>query len=190
MKIKKRLLLSLLFIGVLSTKAFAQDVAIKNNLIYDATGTPNLALEVGLSAKTTLDFYGGYNPFGSDNNRFKHWLAQPEFRYWFCERFNGTFIGVHAHVGEFSVAGKRWPLLFNTFDDHRYEGTFYGAGISIGHQWILSDRWSLEGSIGVGYTYFDYDKYKCADCSPKIKSDGWNYVGPTKAELSLIYIIK
>ena len=62
----------------ISVAVSAQHVALKNNLLYDATTTPNLALEVGLGKKTTLDLYGGYNPFTFGNHkRFKHWLCQP-----------------------------------------------------------------------------------------------------------------
>lgn len=90
----------------ISVAVSAQHVALKNNLLYDATTTPNLALEVGLGKKTTLDLYGGYNPFTFGNHkRFKHWLAQPEFRYWTCERFNGTFWGYICM--EVSLA---WPV--------------------------------------------------------------------------------
>lgn len=164
----------------------------ENNLLYDATTTPNLALEVGLGKKTTLDLYGGYNPFTFGNHkRFKHWLAQPEFRYWTCERFNGTFWGVHLHGGEFSVAGISLPFkIFPSLKDHRYEGYFYGGGVSVGHQWLLSKHWSLEASVGVGYAHWVYDKYRCVNCSPKIKSGHKNYVGPTKAAVSLVYFIR
>lgn len=34
----------------------------------------------------------------------KHWLVQPEARYWFCEAFNGHFLALHALAGQFNVA--------------------------------------------------------------------------------------
>lgn len=149
-------------------------------------------MEIGLGKKTTLDLYGGYNPFTlGGNKRFKHWLVQPEFRYWTCERFNGTFWGLHLHGGEFSVAGIHLPFkMFPSLKDHRYEGYFYGGGVSVGHQWVLSKRWSLEASVGVGYAHWVYDKYRCVNCSPKIKSGHKNYVGPTKVAVSLVYFIR
>lgn len=180
-----------LAVSILSISAYAQHFAIKNNLVYDATLTPNLAVEIGLGKKTTLDILGGYNPFSfNDNKKFKHWLVQPEFRYWFCERFNGTYMGVHLHGGGFNVGGIDLPFgLFSQLKDHRYEGYFYGGGISIGHQWILSKRWSLEASIGAGYAHIDYDKYKCEKCGPKLDSSRYNYWGITKAAVSFIYFI-
>lgn len=176
---------------VFAVSLYAQEVGIKNNLLYDATLTPNLGLEIGLGKKSTLDINVGYNPFTfSDMKKFKHWLVQPEYRFWTCEKFNGTFFGIHAHGGEFSVARLKLPFgAFPSLRDHRYEGYFFGGGISVGYQWILSKRWNIETSIGAGYAHIKYDKFPCPDCGPKIKSDHFNYWGVTKATISLIYII-
>ncbi|MCD7899129.1 MAG: DUF3575 domain-containing protein [Bacteroides sp.] len=181
------LLISLLW----SMTSYSQNFAIKNNLLYDATLTPNLGFEFGLSKKSTLDINAGYNPFTfSKGKSLKHWAVQPEYRYWTCEKFNGSFWGFHLHGGEFSFAGIKLPFgMFPSLRDYRYEGFFLGGGISFGHQWILSKRWNLEASIGAGYAHIKYDKYPCRDCGPKIKSGHYNYFGPTKAVVSFIYII-
>ena len=77
----------------------AQKVALKSNLLYDATTTMNLGLEFGLARKWTLDVPVNYNPWKPDNGRrLRHWGIQPEVRYWFCERFRRTFIGVYGLV--------------------------------------------------------------------------------------------
>ena len=84
----------------------AQKVALKSNLLYDATTTMNLGLEFGLARKWTLDVPVNYNPWKPDNGRrLRHWGIQPEVRYWFCERFRRTFIGVHGHYADFNVGG-------------------------------------------------------------------------------------
>jgi len=165
----------------------AQSVALKTNLIHGAAATPNLAVEFEVGRKTTLDLYGAYNWFEfSDNTKWKHTFIQPEFRWWFCERFNGSFIGLHAHGGEFNI-GNVGPL--RVFKNARYEGYFYGAGVSFGHHWVLSDRWGFELEIGLGYARVEYDKFRCAECSPKIKSDSYNYFGPTKLQASLVFML-
>lgn len=67
--------------------ASAQKAAIKTNLLYDATTTFNLGAEFALSPKWTLDVSGNYNPWTfSNNKKWKHWLVQPEARYWFCNK--------------------------------------------------------------------------------------------------------
>lgn len=188
----KKLFLSILIIYLsfgAGISLSAQRIAIKNNVLYDLTLTPNLGIEIGLEKKSTLYLSGSYNPFTfSDHKKFKHWLVQPEYRYWLCEKFAGTFMGFHIHGGEFSVANLDLPFSFmSQLKDHRYEGYFYGGGISIGHQWILSKRWSLEAQLGIGYARIEYDKYECADCGPKLKDSHYNYFGPTKVGVSLIY---
>ena len=71
----------------------------------------------------------------------------------------------------------------------RYEGWYVGGGVTAGYQWPLSKHWNLETSIGIGYDYIQYDKFKCGNCGEKLKSSHDNYVGPTKAALSLIYML-
>ena len=185
---KKVLFLFLLLAGM--TNVYGQKFAVKSNLLYDATATINLGVEMGLSKKWTLDLSGNYNgwKFG-DDMRWKHWMVQPEARYWLCEKFNGHFLGVHAHYADFNVGGL--PGIFSeNMQKNRYQGHLYGGGISIGHSWILKKRWSIEASLGLGYARIIYEKYPCATCGTKQKDTSKNYVGPTKASVSLIYVIK
>lgn len=77
-----------------TANSYAQKVAVKTNLLYDATTTMNLGLEIGLGKKWSLDLSGNYNPWKfDDETRLRHWGVQPELRYWLCEKFNGSFSG-------------------------------------------------------------------------------------------------
>lgn len=179
---------SLLVAGlVLSGEAAAQHVALKTNLLHAATVTPNLAIEIGLGQKTSLDLYGGYNGFDfNDNKKWRHFIVQPEIRFWLCERFNGGFFGVHLHGGQFNVGGLG---PFTTIKNHRYQGHFYGGGVSYGHQWMWGKRWGLELELGVGYARMKYDRYGCNECSPKEKTAHYNYFGPTKVQASIVFFL-
>ncbi|KGN99570.1 hypothetical protein HR11_04860 [Porphyromonas macacae] len=188
---------------LLPTTVFSQRLALKNNLAYDAILTPNISLEMSLGRKWTLDTQIGANFFfytkdpGSSNyksTKWSHWLVQPELRYWTCDVFNGWFFGLHAHGGQMNVGGIDIPFILDhkksEMENHRYEGYFYGGGISIGYQWVVSDRFNIEASIGGGYARIHYDKYKCTTCGEKLNDGKANYLGPTKATLSLIYFLK
>lgn len=171
-------------------------VGIKTNLLYGAyTQTPNLGVEIGLGRHTTLDISGGYNPWKLDNDggrkRLVHWLVQPEFRYFFCNRFGGHFLGVHALYSQYNIGGHNLPLLFGKGSkEFRYEGSAYGSGITYGYQFLLGRRWNLELSVGAGVVRMDYDKHDCINCGRKVGRERKTYYGPTKAAVSLIYIIK
>lgn len=169
------------------TETYLPKFAIKTNALYWATTTPNLGIEFALAKKLTLDISGNYNPFElGDNRQLKHWLVQPELRYWLCERFNGSFFGIHGHYAEYNVSN----LDFLGLGHYRYDGKLYGGGISYGYHWILNKRWSMEATIGVGYARMKYDKYNCGECGEKIGHNSRNYFGPTKVGLSFIYVIK
>ena len=100
----------------------AQKVALKTNLLYDATATVNLGTEIGLAPQWSLDLSANYNGWTfSDNKKWKHWLAQPEARYWFCERFNGHFLGLHLMGGQYNWGGIKMPFgLWKNLENYRY----------------------------------------------------------------------
>ena len=185
----------MLFLGIGAYQAAnAQDVAVKTNLLMDATLSPNLGIEIGLAPRWTIDITGQFNDWNMSHGRkWKHWYAQPEARYWFCDRFAGHFIGIHAFGGQYNIGNLHNSIKFlgtdfSNLTDYRYQGWFVGGGIAYGYDWILSRHWNLEAEIGFGYAYSRYDKFECEDCGKKVESDkSHNYVGPTKAAITLVY---
>ncbi len=175
--------------------ALAQKAALKSNLLYDATTTINLGLELALSPKWTLDLSGNYNGWTfSDNRKWKHWMVQPEARYWFCNKMQGHFIGLHAMGGQYNMGNIDLDFNFlgtnfSKLKDYRYEGWAVGAGLAYGYAWTLSKHWNLEAEIGLGWAYTRYDKFECKNCGEKVESDkSHHYVGPTKAAVNLVYV--
>lgn len=187
--------LKLLIVAIVLLCSFsgtnAQVGGIKTNLIVDATTTMNLGVEIATTPKNTLDLYVNWNPWEPDGGRLiKHLLIQPEYRFWFCEKFAGSFLGVHLHGGLFNMAAVKLPFdMYPGLRNHRYEGEFIGGGVSYGYQWVLSGSWNLEANIGAGYAYINYDKYQCDDCGKRLEKDkDKHYFGPTKAALSIVYV--
>ena len=172
----------------------AQQVAVKTNLLYWATTTPNLGVEVALGKKTTLDLVGSYNPWDLNdrkNTKFKHWIVQPEVRFWNCEKFNRGFWGVHAVYGQFNVGGMNLPLgIFSDLKTQRHEGWMTGVGVSYGYQWYLGPHWNLEATFGFGYLYQRYDVYESQPCGPFVQKKENHYFGPTRIGVSFVYLIK
>ena len=186
-----RLKLVLLALAVASApKAVGQEMGLKTNLLYWGTTTPNLGFEMQTGEKHTVQLFYGWNPWRfSDSKKLRHWVVQPEVRHWFCHTFNGWFVGAHLMGGQFNAGGIKMPFgLLKNFADNRYEGWFVGGGVTAGYQWPLSKHLNLETSIGLGYDYLKYDKYKCEHCGTKQHEASRNYVGPTKAALELIYM--
>jgi len=191
---KRSILNSVLFSALCPVVSlWGQSVALKSNLAADAVLSPNLSLEVKMGSRVTLDLSAHYYPLYSKESirRRRHWLFQPELRFWRCEPFSGHFLGVHLLAGEYNVADSKLPFgLYKGTRSARYEGSVYGAGISYGYQWILSPRWGLELELGGGYVHASYDRYRCAHCGEKTGSGHKNYLGPTKAVFSIVYLLK
>lgn len=202
----RRVLLSALILAAASSAAKAQEMAVKTNLLYDATASLNLGAEVGLAPKWTFDLSGNlhtWNVWG--DARLRHILVQPELRYWFCERFNGHFVGAHVLGGIYNFGNIAnnitwFPVGYNTatgvfgagslvpMTDHRFQGWAAGAGLAYGYSYILSQHWNIEFELGLGYIYTRFDTYQCKDCGKKVAdNDSYHYVGPTKAAINLVY---
>lgn len=192
---KLKLYMMIVLTSLLTLNGRAQDVAVKTNLLYDAFLNINAGVEVGMAPKWTLDISGNFNDWNMSHNRkWKHWMLQPEARYWFCDRFGGHFVGVHAHGGQYNVGGLKndWKFLgtdFSKLSDKRYQGWFIGAGVGYGYAWVLGRHWNFEAEIGIGYSYTRFDTYNCAGCQKKQDEDlDHHYIGVTKAALNLVYV--
>ncbi|MBR1630795.1 MAG: DUF3575 domain-containing protein [Paludibacteraceae bacterium] len=192
---KARLLIWFITAWIGIAEIAAQEVAVKTDLLYDATTTPNIGMEFGMGQHWTMQVFYGLNPWTfSEDRKVRHWVVMPEVRYWLCSTFNGHFFGLHAMGGEFNLEGIRLPnylMPFGTLTDlkdHHYEGWYAGGGLTYGYQWILGRHWNIEASIGLGGAYLDYSKYKCKECGFEEDPGHKVYFGLTKEVISLLYI--
>lgn len=187
----KKILLLTLTLSAFIVKIDAQSIGLKSNLLYSASLSPNLGIEIGLSPQTTIDISAGFNPFTfSDGRKWKHWLVQPEFRWWTCERFNGHFLAAHLIGGGFNVGNVDFfPFsMWDSLENYRYKGHALGAGLGYGYAWMLGKHWNLEAEVGVGYAYTRFDKFQCIECGERLYSAPHNYFGPTKLSINLVYL--
>ena len=118
-------LLLLLAMGFTSK---AQNTAIKTNVLYLAAGTANAGVERTLSSHSSAEIDGYLNLVTfPDNMKWKNWMVQPEYRYWFCNTLMGSFLGAHLIGGQYNIGGVNLPFSFLGTDykklkDSRYEG--------------------------------------------------------------------
>ena len=186
-KIRERHLLLLLFI-CLSVNLRGQQTALKTNVLFWGTTTPNAGVEVGIARQFTVEVWGAYNAWKFSNDmKLNLYLIQPEARYWFCRKFEGHFVGVHGHYGHLNIG--QIPFI-SGLKEYVLRGDLYGGGLTYGYHWAIGDRWGLEAMIGGGYAYMKSDKYRCADCGEKVGSFTRSYIGPTRIGFSIIYFLK
>ena len=183
--------------------ASAQKLAVKTNSLYWMTATPNAGLEIALADRWTFEVAGGYNPWTfnkKENVKAKHFLVTPEFRYWFCESFQGHFVGINGNYTQFNVSGIHVPSAFykvtssgSFLDDllnARCQGWAAGAGLTYGYATPISRRWNIEFTIGLGWWYTEYDKFESRPCGLFQHNIAKHAFGLNDLGLSFIYMIK
>ena len=176
---------------------------VKTNTLYWATTTPNIGFEFALADRWTAELAGGWNPWTIDaerNIKAKHFLVTPELRYWFCEVFNGHFLGVNFNYTQFNAGGIYVPSLFYKVDSKgillddlqysRSEGWAAACGLTYGYAWPISRRWNMEFTMGAGVWYSTYDRFETRPCGLFRETNVRRVVGPTDFGLSFIYLIK
>ena len=170
----------------------AQNVALKTNLLYDATATVNAGVEVALAPKWTLDISGNLNAWNfSDNRKWKHWLVQPEVRWWFCNKFMRSFLAFHVLGAQYNVGNLptdfKFKYDFSKLKKYRYEGWAVGAGVAYGYDWALAKHFNIEFELGMGVIYTEFEKFDCPVCGSKVGENEKFKVAPTKAAISLVF---
>ncbi|MDR2533441.1 MAG: DUF3575 domain-containing protein [Tannerellaceae bacterium] len=202
--------LSFLCFALICFAADAQKIAVKNNVLYDAAGVANLGAEYAINKSFSVSLSANYNGWVIKQPMlWKHFLVQPEVRYWLREPFNEHFFGVQGTYGTYNVERLTIPGFERT--SLYRNGTGFGGAISYGYHLYIAPRLSIEFSIAAGYLNLKYRKFVLGqhyetetsapyrvDESTILKPGDANYpgfitrsyIGPTQIGISIVYIIK
>lgn len=159
--------------------AAGQDVSLRNNLLYDATGTLNAAVEVQVGDHLSLGVNGGFKSWPrfliwdtdtkTNTTHWRHFLVAPEARFYFGEVFKGFFAGGDLLYIHYNVGNVKLPLgLFPEIRDYRLQGNYYAVGLFAGYAWRLGPHWRIEALAGMHVGYAGADKYECAHCGAQV----------------------
>lgn len=163
-------------------------VALKNNMIYDLALAPNVEVEFSTGKRWSLNteykcpwWLNSKHDFCyqllSGGMEGRCWLGNRQKR----DRLTGHFIGLYAEGGiyDFQLRGDG------------YQGKYYGAaGVTYGYARQLARHFSLEFSLGIGYLTTEYKKYTPYEGDIVWTNSGrYNFIGPTKAKVSLVWLI-
>ena len=163
--------------------------ALKTNLLSDLAVMPSVGLEVTIAQKLSLGINGTYGWMDDqpwhDNIRLA--TADMELRYWFGNNSRALLKGLHAGI---YGAVYRYDFLFGGKGNQAKIN--WGTGVSGGYTVPLGDCLSINFGLYIGYIGGKYKKYGMSD--DKYHHYVWteeksgHYLGPTKAEISLIWL--
>lgn len=163
--------------------------AIKNNLLYDLALAPNLEVELPIGRRWSLNAEYKCPWWLNDKRNFCYQLLSGgvEARCWLGNRNTrdaliGHFLGLYAEGGTYD---------FQFGETEGYQGKYYAAaGFSYGYTRHIARNFSLEFSLGVGCLATDFRTYVSKQGKLFWKdSRRCVYVGPTKAKISLVWLI-
>lgn len=164
-------------------------LALKNNLLYDLALAPNLEIEFALGKRWSLNTEYKCPWWLNNQHSFCYQLLSGgvEARCWLGNRqkrsrLTGHFLGVYAEGGVYD---------FQLKEDKGFRGRYYAAsGLTYGYSHQLAAHLALEFSLGIGYLETEYRKYTSYKGDLIWTSSGqYHFIGPTKAKVSLVWLI-
>ena len=171
-RIKQRVaLLVVLIISVAFSETIsAQNVAVRNNLLYDLTLTPNLGIDVKLGDQWSGGLSAGFNPWPTSDNvsrKWRHLLIAPQLRYWTKGVFEdrSTYWALNLIYSHYNVADVKFPFgMYSDVRDKRLQGDLGALGMSFGYTWRLSRLFRMEAEAGMSGGYAWSKQYACGHC--------------------------
>ena len=166
-------------------KANAQTLALRNNLLYDATLTPNIGAELRIDSAWTAGVNIGLNAWDIDkskNKKWRHFLIAPNIRRYFGHKSDKpassslwgipadasrhiSYLELDAIFSHFNVGNTKIPFgLYKSIQDRRLQGDLFALGGKYGYSWILSRDWRLEAEAGIAIGYAWFKEYDCDHC--------------------------
>ena len=167
-------------------------MALRTNLLYDAALTPNIGLEVALGDHFSLAADWFYTWISFDQRHF-YWQTYGgylTFRYYFGkanaeQRLTGHHVGIYGTALTYDVE----------FGGIGYQAAKFGfgGGVEYGYSLNVARNLTIDFNVGVGYQGGEYKRYMPTDDGTGhyvwLSTHKRNWIGPTKAEISLKWLI-
>ena len=173
-----------------SEKSFQGDfcLGIRTNLLYDALLVPNVGLEFHLGKGWALGANWGYAWWKHDPKAF-YWRTyggEVDFRKYFGKQskerpLSGHHLGIYAQSVTYDFCLGNTGIICNLS---------YGGGLEYGYSLPVGKAINIDFGIGVGYLGGEYKIYEPIDNHYVWKETRLrHWFGPTKAEISLVWMI-
>ena len=166
-------------------------IALRTNLLYDATLSPNMGVDVRVDSLWTVGLLAGINAWDIDKAENKKWrhvlfsLRARKYKNLFQKGYwEGDLIYSHYNVGNI-----KFPFgLYKSVKDHRLQGDLVALGGKYGYSWILARDWRIEAEAGVAVGYTWFKEYDCPHCGTFLGNGDRIFLLP-QLGINVVYII-
>ena len=212
----KSTLTTFLLLGLIITRVSGQTMALRTNLLYDATLSPNIGAEVRLDSTWTAGINVGFNAWDIDkekNKKWRHLLVSPNVRHYFGHKRDSLCVYGYAKDGaygilrdsvvtrrmqyfegnliysHYNVGNAKIPFgLYSAIKDRRLQGDLLALGAKYGYAWILARDWRIEAEAGVAVGYAWFKEYDCDHCGTYYGKGDRIFLLP-QLGINVVYII-
>lgn len=164
-------------------------MAFKTNLLYGLAAVPNIGAEFYLGGVVSMAGNWHYAWWDNDKKHdyWRTYGGDVALRFWMGRRAKNKPLTGH-HIGPYG------QMITYDFEDGG-EGILadrwsWSAGIEYGYSAPIGRRFNIDFTIGLGYHWGEYKEYLPIDGHyvwQATKNRHW--YGPTKAEISLVWLI-
>ena len=164
-------------------------MSLQTNLLYDAIMIPNIGVEIYLGANFSLDVNWNYAWWRIDRSHY-YWRTYGgdlALRWWFgrssrIKPLTGHHIGAYGQMITYDLEFGKGGVLADRWS--------WAAGLEYGYSLPIAKRLNLDFTLGLGYHWGEYDEYKPIDGHYVWQATKHRqYMGPTKLEVSLVWLI-
>jgi hypothetical protein len=172
-------------------------MGLKTNLVYDALAVPNIGAEFYLGKNFSIlgDWQYAWWSKDSKHRFWRVYGGDLGFRKWFGKAANrkpltGHHLGIYGQVLTYDIERGGKGYMGGEPGGTIFDKCNYGGGIEYGYSLPIARRLNIDFSLGVGYfggKYYEYvpqDNCYVWQCTKKR-----NWYGPTKLEVSLVWLI-
>ena len=167
-------------------------VALRTNLLYDATLSPNLGVDVRVDSAWTVGLLAGLNAWDIDkteNKKWRHALFSLRARKYRDSLFHKGYYEADVIYSHYNVGNTKIPFgLYSAVKDRRLQGDLIALGGKYGYSWILARHWRIEAEAGVAVGYAWFKEYDCDHCGTYYGKGDRIFLLP-QLGINVVYII-
>lgn len=172
-------------------------MALKTNMLYDVAAVPNIGVEFYLGKNWSVSASWEYAWWNSTKrNRFwRIYGGDLAVRKWFGKKakekpLTGHHLGIYGHLFTYDFEWGGKGVMGGEPGAALWQSPNYAVGLEYGYSLPIARRLNIDFSIGAGYWGGVYYNYIPLDEHYVWKSTvRRNWFGPTKAEVSLVWLL-
>ena len=172
-------------------------MSLRTNMLYDLGLVPNIGADFYLGKNFSLSAFWTYAWWKTDR---KHWYWRTyggdiALRYWFgkaaaAKPLTGHHIGIYAQALTYDFEFGNKGYMAGQPGGNIFDQANLGAGIEYGYSLPITPRLNLDFTASVGYMGGKCWEYVAEDdCYVWQRTKKTRWFGPTKLEVSLVWLI-